>query len=76
MKPFLKKLIHFELKGRPIIIVFTLIFILVGGVLGYYFSPQDWSPFRRIFAGVLGGFGSAMIIVTSRMVGAYSDTQD
>jgi hypothetical protein len=76
MYRFLKNLLHFELKGRGVMIVFSLICVVAGGLLGFYFLPQDWTSLRRIFAGMLGGAGSALIIVTSRMVGAYHETKD
>ena len=43
----------------------------VGCVLGTMLLPEDWTPTGRIFGGFLGGFGCALIILTSRMIGAY-----
>jgi len=72
----LEKILHFAIKGQRVLIIFTLLFVIAGGALGYYFLPQAWSELRRIGGGLLGGLGAAIIVLTSRMVGAYSETEE
>lgn len=65
-----------ELRGPKPIAVFTLVFVLVGGILGYWLLTEEWSDLRRLAAGAAGGLGAASIIVMSRLVGAYSETEE
>lgn len=70
-----RKMISLELRGGKVITVFAGILGLMGGILGYLLLPTEWSDVRRIAGGVTGGLGSALIIIMSRWVGAYSETK-
>ena len=61
------------IKAHPFITAFVVICTVAGGVAGLYLPFEDWGLARRIIAGAVGGFGCGLIIVTTRLVGAFGD---
>lgn len=53
--------------------VFLIITSIGGIILSFIFAPDDWGIIRTVFAGILGGFGVGLIVVTSRLTGAFED---
>lgn len=66
----------FELRGKKVIILFTLSLVILGAALGTWLLTEEWSFLRRLFAGATGGLGAALIIIMSRWMGAYSETRE
>ncbi len=56
---------------HPIMAVVMVGFIIGGAVTGYFLLSQDWSAFRRISGGAIGGSGVGFILTASRMIGAW-----
>jgi hypothetical protein len=75
MKKVMDWILNLELRGGKVIVVFTIFLTLLGGLLGHLFLTSDWSEERRLAAGALGGLGAAVIVIMSRWVGAYSETE-
>ena len=54
-------------RAHPVITIFMLACTALGGALGLWLLPADWDAWRRLFLGLMGGVGSALIIAAPRM---------
>jgi len=54
--------------------IMTAVFIgsgVLGAVLGYLFLPEDWALWRKLTGGAFAGAFHGLLIIFSRMAGAW-----
>jgi hypothetical protein len=55
---------------RHPVITSVLLGCTIGGALaGFVYLDADWSAFRRIAAGAVGGAGAALLVTATKMLG-------
>ena len=58
-----------DLFKRRDVLGFTALFLLGGGIVGYFVLPQAWSTPMRVLAGLVLGFNGVLYVVGPRMIG-------
>ncbi|MEE2960448.1 MAG: hypothetical protein VYA34_06860 [Myxococcota bacterium] len=62
-----------ELKKHPVVAGILIILVFLGWFLAFSYGPDEWSYFRKFFAGFFGGLGSGLLIVATRLFNAMGD---
>ena len=55
-------------KSKPYVFGLSICVFLVGFFCGLIFMPEDWPLWRKICAGALTGVGSALILISNRII--------
>jgi hypothetical protein len=61
------------MKAHPVITGLCIVCTICGAVVAPWFTPDDWSLVRKLVAGAMAGLSCAMIILATRMTGAFAD---
>jgi hypothetical protein len=64
------------LRAHPVLTTLVVVCIVVGVALAFRLGPTDWPTWRKVAAGVIGGSFVGYIITLTRMMGAYSGSED
>ena len=56
-------------RRHPVIVTLLVACIVVGGLLGLYLLPAEWSTARRLAGGLVSGGGVGLLVSATRMVG-------
>jgi hypothetical protein len=64
------------IKAHPWLTAATVVCSLGGVIALYALDPTGWGHGRKVLGGILAGVGVAYTIITTRMVGAWSEHDD
>jgi hypothetical protein len=66
-----------SMKAHPVITGLCISCTVGGVLLAPWFTPDDWSLGRQIVGGAIAGLGCGLIIVATRITGAFgNDIED
>ncbi len=58
-------------KEHPLIAIMLLGLSAAGALAGFVWLPPDWSVLRRLAAGAVAGVGIALLLMATRIMGAW-----
>jgi len=56
-------------RRHPAILTLLIACVVLGGVMGFFLLPTEWSVARRLAGGLVGGAGVGLLVSATRMVG-------
>lgn len=62
------------MKKHPVLSWLMVLSVVGGGIAGALFLPEEWGLMRRILGGLMSGVGVGIILLGSRMLGAFGET--
>lgn len=60
-------------RRHPVLTAIMIASTLLGALAGLLWLDFEWSVTRRLLAGAIAGAGSALIVLATRMLGAFTD---
>ena len=63
-------------RSHPFLVAFIAACVVAGVLLAFRIAPDAWPAWRKLAAGVLGGSFAGYFITLSRLLGAFSGSED
>ena len=63
-------------KDHPWVTLLIALFGIVGMALGPTLTSQEWPLWRQLVGGLVGGLSCGLIIMATRLMGAFSEDDD
>jgi hypothetical protein len=63
-------------RKHPVLSAFVALCVVAGVILAFPLAPDDWPTWRKVGAGLLSGALAGYFVTLTRMMGAYSGSED